>query len=225
MASKSSIHKRRTPLPTTAKSSPTHTRTRTHMKPHTTTAQDARDGVSGRAEGGGGGWGGVPHVAGAEGSHRRRTAEAGVEGFDVSVGGRGLDDDEGVVSLSENVCLDVVPNTRFLSVLALREAGCEVSKAGLLAAVSTGDVSQCTLYLDAGVPIDCVDGRGMTPLHHSCGRGHLETVRLLLDRGSTAIDEKGRVRGGCTRWPCAAMSTTETMMDIPRSGTSADPTG
>ena len=34
--------------------------------PHTT-AQDARDGVSGRAEGGGGGWGGVPHVAGTEG--------------------------------------------------------------------------------------------------------------------------------------------------------------
>ena len=29
-----------------------------------------------------------------------------VEGFDVSVGGRGLDDDEGVVSLSEDVCLE-----------------------------------------------------------------------------------------------------------------------
>ena len=147
-------------------------------KPHTTTAQDARDGVSGRAEGGGEGWGGVPHVAGAEGSHRRRTAEAGVEGFDVSVGGRGLDDDEGVVSLSEDVCLDVSANTRGLSVLALR---------------STGDVSQCTLYLDAGVPIDCVDGRGMTPLHHSCYCGRLETARLLLDRGSTAIDEKDRM--------------------------------
>ena len=113
-----------------------------------------------------------------------------VEGFDVSVGGRGLDDDEGVVSLSEGVCLDVSANTRGLSVLALREAGREVSEDGLLAAVSTGDVSLCTLYLDAGVPIDCVDGRGKTPLHHSCGRGHLEISRLLLDRGSTAIDEK-----------------------------------
>ena len=113
-----------------------------------------------------------------------------VEGFDVSVGGRGLDDDEGVVSLSENVCLDVVPNTRGLSVLALREADREVSEAGLLVAVSTGDVALCTLYLDAGMPIDCVDDIGMTPLHHACGRGQLETARLLLDRGSTAIDQK-----------------------------------
>ena len=54
-----------------------------------------------------------------------------VEGFDVSVGGRALDDDEGVVSLVDSVCLDVVPNTRVLSVLALREAGREVSEAGL----------------------------------------------------------------------------------------------
>ena len=98
-----------------------------------------------------------------------------VEGFDVSVGGRGLDDDEGVVSLSEDVCLDVSANTRGLSVLALREAGREVSEDGLLAAVSTGDVSQCTLYLDAGVPIDCVDGMGMTPLHHARAVGDLET--------------------------------------------------
>ena len=50
-----------------------------------------------------------------------------VEGFDVSVGGRALDDDEGVVSLVDSVCLDVVPNTRGFSVLALREAGREVS--------------------------------------------------------------------------------------------------
>ena len=113
-----------------------------------------------------------------------------VEGFDVSVGGRGLDDDEGVVSLSEDVCLDVVPNTRVLSVLALREAGREVSEDGLLRASEAGDVSQCTLYLDAGVPIDCVDGSGRTSLHRSCLRGHFEIARLLLDRGSTAIDEK-----------------------------------
>ena len=53
-----------------------------------------------------------------------------VEGFDVSVGGRALDDDEGVVSLTDSLCLDVVPNTRGLAVLALREAGREVSKHG-----------------------------------------------------------------------------------------------
>ena len=113
-----------------------------------------------------------------------------VEGFDVSVGGRGLDDDEGVVSLSEDVCLDVSANTRGLSVLALREAGREVSEDGLFEAVFQGDVSQCTLYLDAGVPIDCVDNQGRTPLLRSCWEWHFEVARLLLDRGSTAIDEK-----------------------------------
>ena len=115
-----------------------------------------------------------------------------VEGFDVSVGGRALDDDEGVVSLSEDVSLDVSANSRVLSVLALREAGREVSEAGLLEAAAEGDVALSTLYLDAGVPIDCVDDDGQTPLFVSCRRGHLETATLLLDRGSTAIDKKER---------------------------------
>ena len=113
-----------------------------------------------------------------------------VEGFDVSVGGRALDNDEGIASLEESVRLDVSANSRGLSVLALREAGREVSEAGLLAAVKDGDVVLCTLYLDAGVPLDCVDRQGATPLLLSCRRGHLEIARLLLDRGSTAIDEK-----------------------------------
>ena len=113
-----------------------------------------------------------------------------VEGFDVSVGGRALDDDEGVVSLQQDVCLDVSANSRGLSVLALREAGREVSEAGLLRAVSDGDVALVTLYLDAGVPVDCVDADGFTPLLLTCENGHVDIARLLLDRGSTAIDEK-----------------------------------
>ena len=118
-----------------------------------------------------------------------------VEGFDVSVGGRALDDDEGVVSLVDSVCLDVVPNTRGLSVLALREAGREVSEDGLLQAARRGDVSLVTLYLDAGVPLDCVDAGHSTPLHLSCrhalplGNEHLSVATLLLDRGSRAIDQ------------------------------------
>ena len=111
-----------------------------------------------------------------------------VEGFDVSVGGRALDN-EGAVSLEEYACLDVAANTHGLSVLALREAGCEVSEEGLLAAAAEGDTPQCTLYLDAGVPIDCVDADGHTPLHHACSGWYMETARLLLDRGSTAIGE------------------------------------
>ena len=113
-----------------------------------------------------------------------------VEGFDVSVGGHVLDDDEGIVSLEDSVCLDVPANTRGLSTLALREAGREVGEEGLLAAVREGDVGLCTLYLDAGVPIDCVTAKGSTPLLISCFKGHLLIARLLLDRGSTAIDEK-----------------------------------
>ena len=115
------------------------------------------------------------------------------EGFDVSVGGRALDDDEGVVSLTESACLDVVANTRGLAVLALREAGREVSGYGLLVAADNGDVSLVTLYLDAGVPIEAsqyVSLSFRTPLHIACRERHLELATLLLDRGSTAIDVK-----------------------------------
>ena len=118
-----------------------------------------------------------------------------VEGFDVSVGGRALDDDDGVVSLADSVCLDVSANICRLSVRALREAGREVGEEGLLRAAAEGSVALCTLYLDAGVPIDCVDSSENTPLHLSCHNGHLSVARLLLDRRSTAIDEKA---GGYT---------------------------
>ena len=113
-----------------------------------------------------------------------------VEGFDVSVGGRALDDDEGVVSLQQDVSLDVSANSRGLSVLALREAGREISETGLRQSAKAGDVSLVTLYLDAGVPIDCADVRGGTPLHHACRNGHVSIATLLLDRGSAAIDAK-----------------------------------
>ena len=83
-----------------------------------------------------------------------------VEGFDVSVGGRALDDDEGVVSLEESTCLHVVPNRRGLGTLALREAGREVNEDGLLEFSRERDVALCTSYLDAGVPIDCRDTAG-----------------------------------------------------------------
>ena len=107
-----------------------------------------------------------------------------VEGFDVSVGGRALDDDEGVVSLTESACLDVVPNTRGLAVLALREAGHAVSGYGLLAAACEDDVSLVTLYLDAGVPIDYVDASisYRTPLHIACLRRHLERTATTKKR-------------------------------------------
>ena len=112
-----------------------------------------------------------------------------VEGLDVSVGGRPLDD-EGVVSLEQDVCLDVSANSRGLSVLALREAGLDVSVDELCTAAAEGCVSLVTLFLDAGVPIDWVDADGTTPLLLACSSGHVEIATLLLDRGSTVIDAK-----------------------------------
>ena len=132
-----------------------------------------------------------------------------VEGFDVSVGGRALDDDEGVVSLEEATCLDVSANARGLSVLALREAGREVSEAGVFRAAINGDVALVALYLDAGVPADCVDADPdsesdhpdyypprHTPLHLACNSRDLPLATLLLDRGSNVIDKKDEE--GCT---------------------------
>ena len=80
---------------------------------------------------------------------------------------------------------------QLLSVLVLCEAGREVNEAGLLDASKLGDVPLCTLYLDAGVSIDCVDGEDSTPLHLACRDGHVSVATLLLDRGSRTIDEKG----------------------------------
>ena len=105
-----------------------------------------------------------------------------VEGFDLSVGGRALDSEEGAVSLEEHASLDVVANTRGLSVLALREAGRAVSEAGLLTAAGKGDVALCTLFLDAGVPIDCVNTSGFTPLLRACRDGHVDAS--AVEQGS-----------------------------------------
>ena len=113
-----------------------------------------------------------------------------VEGFDVSVGGRALDDDEGAVSLEESACLDVSANTRGLSILALREAGREVSTDGLRDAACEGDVTLCTLYLDAGMPVDFAYAFRNTLLHVACRGEYLSLATLLLDRGSRAIDAK-----------------------------------
>ena len=116
-----------------------------------------------------------------------------VEGFDVSVRGRPVD--EGFIALEESACLDLVPNARGLGVVALREAGHQASGVGLLAAVQAGDLSLCTLYLDAGVQPDCADRARRTPLHHaaSCVR-NLALSKLLLDRGHQVqcVDEFGR---------------------------------
>ena len=145
-----------------------------------------------------------------------------VEGFDVSVGGRALDDDEGAVSLEESVHLDVVANARGLSVVALREAGYEVSEAGLLAATDGSGVALCTLYLDAGVPVDCVDAGGNTPLHLSCMYGFPDIATLLLDRGSNAIDAKNGLGDTPLHLACLGGYPSIMMLLLDRGSTAID---
>ena len=112
-----------------------------------------------------------------------------VKEFAVCVGGHALDD-EGVVSLEDSMCLDVVPDTRIFASRALREIGRKVSEDGLLRVAFKGNVALCALYLDAGMPIDCVNAAGNTPLHISCWNGNMEVATLLLNRGSAAMDKK-----------------------------------
>ena len=114
--------------------------------------------------------------------------------FDVSIGGRALADD-GAVSLEESAYLDVALNTRGVSARTLREAGHAIGERGLYAFVQQGKLELCTLYLDAGVPPDCVfdlddhEEVRWRPLHLASARGRLHVSKLLLDRGC-AIDQK-----------------------------------
>eukprot|EP00754_Rhynchopus_humris_P021309 Rhum_TRINITY_DN14738_c9_g2::Rhum_TRINITY_DN14738_c9_g2_i1::g.110635::m.110635 len=148
--------------------------------------------------------------------------------FDVSVGGRAIDDDEAVVSLDGDAILDVsvcgrAPDgddgsispdnsvrpgvsvcgrasdddkkavlsdknvaTNAHSVLV--KTGRRVSEFELLHAAG-GDA---TLLLDAGVPVDCVDASGETPLHRSCFFGHLETLPRPRQRCYHHEESQGR---------------------------------
>ena len=99
-----------------------------------------------------------------------------VDGFDVMVGGCALDSDT-VLGLEEGMCLDVVPNTRGLGILALREVGHELSEDGLFDAARDSDVALCKLYIDAGLLRDS-DGR-VTPLHCAAAGGYQEVCELL----------------------------------------------
>jgi ankyrin repeat protein len=54
----------------------------------------------------------------------------------------------------------------------------------LFAAARAGDSREVERLLNAGVPVDAGDRYAATALAMAAGRGHLEVVRLLLDRGA-----------------------------------------
>ncbi|GBQ05348.1 ankyrin repeat domain-containing protein [Saccharibacter floricola] len=60
-------------------------------------------------------------------------------------------------------------------------------------AARSGECSLLKQFLDAGMPINCTDSRGYTPLIVATYNEQIEAARLLLEHGAdpNEIDEKG----------------------------------
>ena len=57
----------------------------------------------------------------------------------------------------------------------------------LIEAVKTGQLAKVEEALNSGADVHLQDEQGWTPLNWAAGRGRLEIVRLLLDRGADAF--------------------------------------
>ena len=75
---------------------------------------------------------------------------------------------------------------RLLTVCGLTAmAGCGFGKSTPLSrAAGSGDVHEIVRLLDAGTPIDEIQGRGLSALVLAARSGQIEAVRLLLSRGA-----------------------------------------
>jgi len=51
----------------------------------------------------------------------------------------------------------------------------------LLEAATAGDDVQCTKLIEAGIPIECKDAHGSTPLLLACKNNRLSTVKVLIE--------------------------------------------
>jgi len=67
----------------------------------------------------------------------------------------------------------------------------------LHSAAGQGDVDTCTQLLDGGEDIEAVDDHGETPLSYAAWYGHIDTARILVERGAN-VNASGRRRGGAT---------------------------
>ena len=61
-------------------------------------------------------------------------------------------------------------------------------------AARAGDVARVRALLDAGAPIDAPGRHGVTPLLLAATKGHLDAVRLLIERGAAVNAREGFFR-------------------------------
>jgi ankyrin repeat protein len=80
---------------------------------------------------------------------------------------------------------------------------------GLFQAARYGDIANVRKYLDLGTNIDVEDYRGLTSLQIACIYGHLDVVRLLLDRGANI-----EAAGGSTGQTALILASLEGELEI-----------
>ena len=144
-----------------------------------------------------------------------------VEALNLEVGGRSIDDDEGVLSLSEGSIIDISATQAALAVAKLRQENWDVGFNGFCRAARAGDLRLCRLYLEIGVvwpagtdnplriaviynnpalcqllldsdcPKDPKDREGNTPLHHTVYANNQELCQFLLDSGCDKNEKDG----------------------------------
>ena len=79
----------------------------------------------------------------------------------------------------------------------------------LIQAATYGDIANVRKYLDLGANIEVKDYRGLTSLQIACARGHLDVVRLLLDRGANI-----EAAGGNTGQTSLIMASEDGILDV-----------
>ena len=79
----------------------------------------------------------------------------------------------------------------------------------LFQAATYGDIANVRKYLDLGANIEVKDYRGLTSLQIACARGHLDVVRLLLDRGANI-----EAAGGNTGQTSLIMASEDGILDV-----------
>ncbi|MEW6351666.1 MAG: ankyrin repeat domain-containing protein [Thermodesulfobacteriota bacterium] len=64
------------------------------------------------------------------------------------------------------------------------------AQSDLWIAALTGDTQELQRFIDAGADVNARDGQGWTPLMNAAQKGHVEAVKLLLDKGANPAAER-----------------------------------